>query len=223
MKIGKTLLNLLYPRRATCVGCGDLLGCDRDDLCEECREELAKNWVGPRMPAPETGLDGAAYAYRYHGPAGAMVRSLKYTGVRVLVPTMCDALADAVKLLRLENLYAVTSVPMPKSRLRRRGLDHAALLAQGVADAIGAPYAGLLTRTRNAPQQARLSHEERIRNLRGAFAATENLKGKQVLLIDDVFTTGSTAKYCAEALRAAGAERVWYAAFALGEKGKKNG
>ena len=223
MKIGNLLLNLLYPRRATCVGCGSMLGCDRDDLCEECREQLAQNWVGPRMPAPETGLDGAAYAYRYHGPAGAMVRMLKYSGVRVLVPIMSHDLTDAVKLLRLENLYAVTSVPMPKNRLRRRGLDHAALLAQGVAGSINVPYAHLLTRTRNAPQQARLSHEERIRNLRGAFAATENLTGKQVLLIDDVFTTGSTAKYCADALRAAGAERVWYAAFALGEKGKKHG
>lgn len=79
----------------------------------------------------------------------------------------------------------------------------------------------LLERTRNAPQQARLSREERLENLKGAFCVPEDVRplaaGRNILLIDDVFTTGATAKSCAEALLDAGAAKVYFAAYAYGE------
>lgn len=220
MMILEWILNLLYPRRAECMGCGSKVGCDRNDMCEDCRERLAKAWVGVRAAEPASGLSAAAYAYRYASPANGMVRKLKYAGVQLLAEEMGRDIARAAELLRIRDAV-VTFVPMHPSRERRRGFNHAELLARKAAETLGLECADLLVRTRNAPQQARLSREERLENLRGAFrvpdAEKEKLAGRNVLLIDDVFTTGATAKSCAEALRKAGAAKVYFAAYAYGE------
>ena len=216
----KLLIDLLYPRRAVCMGCGDMLGCERDDLCEDCRRELAQNWIGPRMPGKRFKLDGAAYAHAYRGPAGGMVRNLKYNSAWILADAMGADIARAAELLRLNDLRFITAVPMHPKRLRRRGRNHAELLARSAAARMDAEYRDLLYRTRNAPQQARLTARERRKNLKDAFAVLpecrELVEGATVLLIDDVCTTGSTAKSCAEALRSAGARRVYFVAYALG-------
>ena len=214
------LVDLLWPRRATCMGCGSMLGCDRDDLCEDCREQLARRWLGVREVNPDLRLSGAAFAYPYTGPAGGLVRRLKYTGVGVLAERMSVELARAARLLRMGDDVIVTCVPMHPRRLRVRGQNHAELLARGVAREMQLEYGDVLMRTRNAPQQARLSEAERRRNLKDGFAVrpewNARVQGAKILLIDDVFTTGSTAQHCAEALRRAGAEQVYFAAYALG-------
>ena len=214
------LVNLLYPRRAICMGCGDVLGLDRDDLCEACRSKLARNWIGPRMPNPRFKLDGSAYAHAYRGPAGGMVRNLKYNSAWVLAEGMGADIARAAEQLRMEDVRFVTAVPMHPKRLRERGRNHAEMLARAAAGRMGLEYRELLYRTRNTPQQARLSARERRKNLNDAFAALpecrEEMDGAKVLLIDDVCTTGSTARNCAEALRCAGVRRIYFAAYAVG-------
>lgn len=218
----KAILDLFFPRRATCMGCGDMIGCDRDDVCDECRMKLAKGWIGLKPAPKKSKIDGAAYAYGYHGPAGRLVRNLKYRGVWLLAEEMGADIARAAMLLRIENICYVTAVPMHPKRLRTRGRNHAELLARAVAERLGLEYADMLTRTRNARQQARLSPKERKENLRGAFAVREEymelVNGAEVLVIDDVFTTGATAIHCAEALKAAGADKVYFAAYANGER-----
>lgn len=220
------ILDLLYPRRASCLGCGDMLGCDRDDICENCRAKLARGWIGLR-PAPKGGwIDASAYAYSYHGPAGRLVRNLKYQGVWLLADEMGLYIARAARLLRLEENCYVTAVPMHPERMRVRGRNHAELLARVVAKALELEYVPLLERSRNARQQARLSAEDRRENLRGAFtvkkAYSESVNGATVLIVDDVYTTGATAINCAKTLKEAGAKRVYFAAYANGER-KKHG
>jgi len=226
MRLYSIILDLFYPRRAVCLGCGDMVGCDRDDLCESCRGKLAESWVGLRQPQKGSPVDGAAYGYFYAGPAGSLVRHLKYGGVSVLAEQMGDDIARAAMLLRIENECFVTAVPMHPKRLRLRGVNHAELLAKRTAVQLGLDYQPVLARTRNAPQQARLNRDERKRNLKGGFSVPDAYRdivdGAEVLLIDDVFTTGATAAACAEALREAGAYRVYFAAYAYGER-KKNG
>ena len=220
----KMIIDLIYPRRAVCMGCGSMLGCDRDDLCEGCRQKLSERWIGPHRLPKGAGPDEAAFAYPYRSPAGSMVRKLKYSGVAVLAERMGRDIAQAVEMLHPEGICAVTAVPMHPRRLKQRGRNHAELLARSAADALGLPYFDLLYRTRNAPQLARLTLTQRLQNLNGAFAVREEytdlVNGQNVLLIDDVYTTGATAHYCSAALRAAGARRIYFAAYALGE-GKK--
>lgn len=213
----KLILDLIFPRCACCMGCGSMLGCERDDLCEDCRAILAKRRIGVRELRGRSNLDGAAFAYDYRGPAGGMVRRLKYGSVYLLADEMGKAAAWAAGTLRVRDVAMVTAVPMHPRRLRQRGRNHSELIARSAAQCLNLPYEELLRRTRNAPQQARLSHAERRRNLKGAFEVPPQCRelvcGKRILLIDDVWTTGSTAESCAEALRAAGAERVYFAGY----------
>lgn len=222
--LGALLLDLLYPRRATCMGCGQMLGFEQDDLCEDCRRELAGSWIGPKQPDRRLKLAGAAHCHPYSGPASGMVRKLKYGSVWVLADMMGEEIARAVDALRISGEYIVTAVPMHPKRLRARGRNHAELLARSAAAKLGMEYRELLVRTRNAPQQARLAARERRQNLKGGFAVAaqpDALRGSTVLLIDDVCTTGSTARYCAAALRDAGVRRVYFASFALSRTGKR--
>lgn len=221
MKVLKWIIDLLYPRRAVCMGCGSMVGCDRDDLCEECREKLAKNFIGVRLPDWKSGISGTAFAHPYHGPAGSVVRNLKYGSVWILAEEMGRDIARAAEMLRLREDCVVTSVPMHPKRLRVRGKNHSALLAEAAAKELGFEYREILVRTRNAPQQARLSDAQRKKNLKGGFAVRDGIEkelfGRTILLIDDVWTTGATAMSCAEALRSAGAGRVCFASYAHGE------
>lgn len=191
-----------------------MIGMDTDDLCEDCRGELIRSRIGP-APVPK-GIDvqGMAFGYPYKGPAGAMVRALKYGSARVIAPEMSGDLAAAVERLRIAHLDLVTYVPMHPVRQRKRGFNHAELLAKGMAERLGVPCECTLKRTRNAKQQARLTKEERRENLKGSFEAVHTLEGMNVLIVDDVMTTGTTVKYCAEALRKAGAAQIYFAAYA---------
>ena len=221
MKIFELIKDILFPRKAECLGCGSRIGTDRDDMCEACRERLSKSWVGVKMPDRELKISNAAYAYRYASPAGGMVRKLKYSGVALISDEMAKDVARAAEMLHLRDAL-VTFVPMHPGRERKRGFNHSELLARGAAERLGFECARLLVRTRNDPQQARLGREERMNNLKGAFAVPDTeidkVKGRNILLIDDVFTTGATAKNCAEALMNAGAAKVYFAAYAYGER-----
>lgn len=223
MKLIELLKDIFFPRRAECMGCGSKIGMDYNELCEECREKMAKSWVGVRMPDRELRLGGAAYAYRYASPAGGMVRNLKYHGVLLLADEMSGDIARAAELLHIRDAVA-TYVPMHPKRQRKRGFNHSELLARKAAERLNVECAELLRRTRNAPQQAKLSREQRLENLKDAFEAVKSeqhkIKGRNILLIDDVFTTGATAKSCAEALLDAGASAVYFVAYAYGERKK---
>ena len=212
------LLDLIYPRRAECMGCGTRAGFERDWLCEDCRQALADRWLGA-APPPEGGLiEGAAYAYRYGGPAGGMVRNLKYRGVSRLAEPMGRHMAKAFGALQPAHIDFVTPVPMHVRRARARGGNHALLLARQVGMSLDLPVAEALARTRNTRQQARLSDAERLKNLDGAFSVIGDLQGKRVLLVDDVCTTGATANACAAALLQGGASAVLLVCFCLARK-----
>lgn len=214
----RALLELIYPIRAECMGCGTRAGFERDWLCEDCRQALANRWVGA-APPPEGGLiDGAAYAYLYGGPAGGLVRNLKYRGVSRLAEPMGRQMLRAFDGLQPAQIDCVVPVPMHIRRTRKRGVNQALLLAREMAGGLGLPLAEALVRTRNTRQQARLDAAERLHNLDGAFAVACDVKGKRVLLVDDVCTTGATANACAEALLSGGASAVLLVCFCLARK-----
>jgi ComF family protein len=106
-------------------------------------------------------------------------------------------------------LDTVVPVPLHPLRLRERRFNQAEEVGRRVAVSVGVELCGRgLARTRHTRPQVELKGEERLTNVRGAFAAREDFYGKRVLLIDDVITTGATVDECGRVLREAGAEAV---------------
>ena len=205
-------LELLYPRRAVCMGCGSGAGCREDWVCPDCRQALAKLWLG--ADPPPKGFDGAAYAYAYHGPVAGIVHRMKYSGVYRLAAFMGTDMVRAYRAIEPTGVDVVTWVPMHTKRLRQRGYNHARLLAEDVAARLELPCEDMLARVRDTVQQARLSDDERRRNLTDAFRLNGPVEGRRVLLVDDVCTTGATARECAQALRKGGAQAVYLLCYA---------
>lgn len=111
----------------------------------------------------------------------------------------------------------ISWVPLSKLRQHKRGYNQAKLLAEGIAKSVDLPLAPCLVKTRNNPAQSKTkSAAERSRNVVGVYRLKDkvDVKGKNILLIDDVVTTGSTLSECARILRKAGANKVYCATIA---------
>ena len=148
-------------------------------------------------------------AWIYEDRAACLVRSLKYEGRRALARELGERLAQSLAMHYRPDV--VVEVPMHGVRRRERGFNQAAWLAEGAAARLAAPWLeGALARVHPTPPQTGLGAGARRSNVRGAFRVRdpEALRGRKVLLVDDVITTGSTLEACLEPLEAAGAEAV---------------
>ena len=209
------VLDVLYPVRAQCLGCGDDQGCDGPFLCEVCvRMMRPVNIIARRDEWTEQGLEYAAFSFYYERPVKGLIRSFKFKHVRILSDLLAQSLIDTAERRDIGPFDMVIPVPLHPSRKRERGYNQSELLARPLAEACGAELrTDVLVRKKNTRQQSKLRVEKRGENLKSAFSAAQDLSGKRILLVDDVVTTGSTLCACAEALREAGAENI--AAIAL--------
>jgi ComF family protein len=116
------------------------------------------------------------------------------------------------------NCDLVIPVPLHRARRRERGFNQSQVLAEGISETTNVPLAGdILKRKKNTKDQTHLNAQERAENVRDAFTVTDaaNLDGKNVILVDDVMTTGATLNECARILREAGAARIIAATLAV--------
>lgn len=207
---------LIFPRTAVCQGCGDLSGCDGDWLCAACRARLATLWRGGALQRPVPPLDGFVCAYAYRQPVPGLVRALKYGPVTALAGFMAGDMARACAALEIAPDVLVVPAPMHPRRERKRGCNQAALLSGAVAALLGLPHdARALLKRRNTRQQARLGPVARRHNLEGSVGVRSDVRGRRILLVDDVYTTGATMSTCAQALKDAGAATVWALTYAV--------
>ncbi len=168
---------------------------------------------------------GRAVAYgSYDGGLRELVHLLKYNGVRPAANVLGRMLAEAIGALEPafeQEPVLVIPVPLFKTRRRQRGFNQAELIAKAAVKIYPVRdrfhlAADVLQRKRDTHSQIGLTSHQRRENLRGAFAVTRaaEVTGREVLLVDDVYTTGTTASECARVLRRAGASRVWVATVA---------
>ncbi len=195
-----------------CRGCGaELDGCARL-LCPACRQIIAAPLPAAWREACTLG-DGELPRFArlpYDGPAGAAVRLLKCAGKKKMAALLAAGLASlAAELKKTYHLDAMVPVPLHPLRRRERRFNQAEEVGRLVAVYVGVELCGRgLVRTRHTRPQVDLKGEERLANVRGAFAARGDFSGKRILLIDDVITTGATMSECGRVLREAGAEVV---------------
>ncbi|MDE3113108.1 MAG: ComF family protein [Chloroflexota bacterium] len=181
-------------------------GCDAPGawLCLECRAALEPADV------PLAGLP-VRVAGLYEGPLRAAIHRYKYRAEPGLAAELGDLVADllARDLARGSGVDVVVPVPLHPRRVRERGYDQTALLAERIALRTGMPLRRALRRVRHVRPQVELDRSERLRNVAGAFAgAVGSLRGARVALVDDVVTTGATLREAARAAHGCGARRV---------------
>lgn len=215
------ILNLLFPKR--CLGCNT----SHEWFCKQCQMAsiLAASLdfcqlCGRSVPEPgavcdfhraTSGLDGlVSYADYRAEPIRAAIRLMKYEGVWAGLPVLSHlAWETRWRYLRGDIWSAVVPIPLHPSRLRERGYNQAAILANPIRAQLGLPNTPHLIRHRATPHQVGLRRSERLHNLDDAFLWTGPPLTGSVLLVDDVVTTGTTLSAAAAILRQHGAARVW--------------
>lgn len=219
------LLEFVYPTRCvSCVKGGSL-------FCEECRGKLEplEKWFcivcgraavgGFTHPGcatrytPERVLSG----FSYRGPARDLVKTLKYRRVRAVAEVLVDLLVEDLKEKGVGLGSQAFIIPIPLSFWRKgaRGFNQAQLLGEALAKNLSLSFrSDLLRRVKDTPSQISLTKPERAANVRGVFGMKEQLNGEDILLVDDVLTTGATVREAAKTLKKAGAGQVWVLTFA---------
>ena len=218
------VIGALFPTNLTCELCGrDVF--DNGYFCENCKEEIVEigedicERCGRRNVEKPYGcsscsktkfLDLSRSVYLYEGGAERLVKKFKYDDCRYLAKYF----AKKLKKIYLQNFFApdiITFVPMTAFSEYDRGYNQSRLLAEALSEEVGVVCAEVLEKVKSTSHQSGLDHDERQKNLKNAFALTEKklVKGKKVLLIDDVLTTGATADEIAGVLKGGGAKSVY--------------
>lgn len=220
MNLWSVTMDLLFPPK--CPFCRSLLEDDEKLLCARCQKEL------PWTQGKSGERDGEFFALcvaplRYRDRVRESVHRYKFSGVRAYAAPFATLMAQCV-VDRLDGEFdCVSWVPLSRKRLRSRGYDQARLLARGVASQLGLEAVRVLDKVRHTPAQSGLEEvSARRANVLGAYSLCSgaDVKGKRILLVDDVVTTGATLAECARVLLTAGAEQVVCVTLALAGTGK---
>ncbi len=217
------VVGVLYPPRCllcgtkipevsiVCGRCEESLPSLSGPLCSRCAEPLADPDTDLCMACGtrDRGFDAAHALGPYDSGWGKLVRALKFDRERAVADYLAQRMAADLAALSGGDppIDLVTYVPMHRADRRARGFNQARLLARGVGRRLRLPVAPTLRKARRTPPQARLAARERRKNLQGAFRLIQSGEGN-VLLIDDIYTTGSTLEECARTLKSGGYTRV---------------
>lgn len=205
------LTNLFYPR--LCAACGESLHRNEETVCAKCRGALPRTDY-ERHPDNQLAqiLYGeipfhavtACYFFSKKGKTQHLVHELKYSGNREAGLFLGRQLGESIKdAPQFQGIDIIIPVPLHPKRERKRGFNQAYIIAQGISEVTGFPIGTrYLLRTVYNETQTHKTAEERRNNVKGIFEArhTEELRGKHVLLVDDVMTTGATIASCAHEL-----------------------
>jgi competence protein ComFC len=211
VKIIENFAALFFPHR--CVACGKVM--ENDGFCSGCAGRVAR--VSALLPRGKY-TDGLAAPFFYTGPVRQGLLNMKYYRRRDNTRYFGGEIAAAVRALGL-SCDGVCFVPMGAKSQKTRGFNQSERLAARVGEILGLPVlpAGLVKCRESRPQH-RLSSAARRENISGCFAVWDDVRGRRILLIDDIKTTGATLEECARILKTAGAAEVVGAVAAVNQK-----
>lgn len=220
----ESFLALLYPPH--CFGCQRPIE-KGHYLCEGCFAKIKK--VSPPFcqlcctPLASKDIDlcgNCAHRKRHfdlarsfgfyqaeEGVLERMIKALKYNGEKALAKELARYLAQVVEDIRAK-FELITFVPQTPKKQRERGFNHAQLIAQHLGELLQKEAIEALVKIKDTRPQVELTGEQRLQNLKNAFLANQP-RCDNILLIDDVFTTGTTVSECSGALKRAGYKRVF--------------
>jgi ComF family protein len=217
----KSLLGLLYPPH--CYICERPT--DLTFICEGCFEEIETERISPPIckicgcPLPDPDIDlciecanhkqyfdwARSFGF-YEGVLAELVKALKYRKEKALSKELAHLLHKALDDIEIE---AITFVPLSPKRKRERGFNQGELLAWELGKLVGLDVLPTLAKTRETKPQTELSGKERVENVKDSFKVAQSPKCANILLVDDVLTTGATASECSRVLKEDGCGCVY--------------
>ena len=217
MSVLKRLTALLFPPK--CMFCRSVI--DEGYICGKCKNDLP---VCGKVRGHGEFFSKCAAPLYYTGNVRRAMLAYKFNGKRAYAAGFAPLIAETV-MEELSGEYDImTWAPISARRLRKRGYDQARLLAEQTAEILDVPVMSTLKKVRHTKANSSLTgRESRAANVSSAYEVTdpEKVRGKRVLLVDDIVTTGATLSECARMLLMAGAEDVVCAAAAAARNGKK--
>lgn len=218
------LLDFIFPKK--CVGCRRYGGYICQDcmvvvrfaqpICPICQRAAIGGRTHPGC-ASKYGLDGLIVGCCYNGPVKSAIRLVKYRWHFDVAKVLVDIASENIWKFKMPTHYVLVPIPLHVSRQRWRGFNQAEKICEILEKKFGVRYQRLLKRSVATRTQVGLSRDERKKNIKGAFEVVGQIeKGMRIILVDDVFTTGSTMSEACRVLKAAGAGEVWGMAVALG-------
>lgn len=198
------ILDCVFPQ--SCLGCG------QDDvfLCSDCRGKITSPGLFEE-PGEAIAALYSLTSYQPNSVSGSLIESLKYNFSALAGKEITHWLNHSEEILKNITADLIIPIPLHSRRYAERGFNQAKTIAQPIALYLKKPLVvSALQRIKPTKQQALLGKNERIKNMTEAFVVKKNnlVSGKTCLLVDDVYTTGSTMQAAAKALLEAGATRV---------------
>ncbi len=188
--------SLPYIGASYCEHCGRRLT-QSSNYCSSCKNKMLS-------------VDKARSIFNYEKPVSNLIMQLKYFDKQYLAEVFSGSLANLYRK-NYFNADFICYVPTTDKAKRKRGFNQAELIAKALSLKIELPIKDILIKTKETPRQAKLTREQRLKNLKGCFKAQpkREINSKTVLLIDDVLTTGATSESVAETLKKKGAKAVY--------------
>lgn len=217
--IPKASLNLIFP--LSCYGCNTSLPYDSKlVLCKNCFEKITSPgaFFCP-LPHESSYIEKTYHCCLYKEAVKELIHKFKYEKKLRARHVLIDVLHCFLKSNVIsEKIDFMTAVPMHPADFRKRGFNQSAVLAEGLAEKINIKFKDTLIKIKKTEAQVKLKKIERVKNIKDTFACRKfpELKGRSILIIDDVFTTGSTINECGKALKLYGAGPIFALTLARG-------
>lgn len=204
LQIQEKILNLIYPQ--TCGMCGKV---NPKSLCNKCKIELAKHTEAEMLNNKEE-VEGKyfnelIYAFKYDGIIRKLIIDYKFNDKSYLYKTLSTFLLNNEKTFeKIQKYDTIIPVPISKKRKKDRGYNQSLLIAKEIAVKTEKNILNnCLIKTKNIIEQSKLNKEERLKNIQGVYELKNSkmIENRKILLIDDIYTTGSTVNECSKILR----------------------
>ncbi|MCX6005566.1 MAG: ComF family protein [Chloroflexi bacterium] len=217
-QLAEIVTDFFFPRQ--CIGCGkagDFI-CDQcskklprllPPICQKCGKPESSSIYCPACWKKQGGIDSIRSVFIFNGMIRTAIHELKYYNLKAIAACLAKYMADYINENKISGSIVVP-VPLHSRRLRERGYNQSGLLADEFARLVDLPVLNCLLRIKDSQPQARTTNVNmRRENVKDAFSClNKGIVDQQVILIDDVCTSGATLEACADKLKKAGAKHV---------------
>lgn len=203
---GRCIGKIEYVKEPVCKKCGKPISDEREELCNDCKYHSHNYMQGKAL-------------WVYKGPVKKSIHRLKYQNRREYAAVYAKELVNQYgDWIRRNKVQAIVPIPLHKKRRKERGYNQAELIAREIGQEMNLPvYHKMLIRCVNTRAQKELNDKERKNNLKKAFKIGKNdVQLRKILLVDDIYTTGSTIDAAAQTLQEAGISDVYFVSVSIG-------